>query len=180
MYKLLAAAAVAVSLATPVLAQPVPEKTEVNSTLWIPSTQDFVTEAAYRDMLEIESSKLVASKFDTKDTGFAEQMIKDHTATSAELEGLVSSGKVKANLPAAMDKAHRAKLDKLKGLDGMAFIKAYEDMQVSAHEEAVSLFERYAKSGDNADLKAFAAKTLPRLEDHLKMAHDLEKLARPS
>jgi putative membrane protein len=178
MYKLLVAAAVVASLATPVLAQPVPEKTEVNSTLWIPSTQDFVTEAAYSDMLEIESNKLVASKFDTKDTGFAEQMIKDHTATSAELEGLVSSGKVKANLPAAMDRAHRAKLDKLKGLDGMDFIKAYEDMQVSAHEETVSLFERYAKSGDNADLKAFAAKTLPRLEDHLKMAHDLEKLAR--
>jgi putative membrane protein len=176
MYKYLAAAAVVISFATPVLAQSVPEKTGVNSTLGIsPSTQDFVTEAANSDMLEIESSKLVAAKGDAKDKAFADQMIKDHTATSAELKGLVSSGKVQVNLPAAMDKAHGAKLDKLNSLSGADFTRAYEDMQVSAHKDAVSLFERYAKSGDTADLKAFAAKTLPHLRDHLKMAEDLNK-----
>ena len=107
MYKLLAVAAVAVSFATPVLGQSVPEKTGVNSTLGISSsTQDFVTEAANSDMLEIESSKLVAAKSDTKDKAFADQMIKDHTATSAELKSLVTSGKVQVNLPAGMDKAH--------------------------------------------------------------------------
>jgi putative membrane protein len=74
-----------------------------------------------------------------------------------------------------MDKAHGAKLDKLNSLSGADFTRAYEDMQVSAHKDAVSLFERYAKSGDNADLKAFAAKTLPHLRDHLKMAEDLNK-----
>jgi putative membrane protein len=176
MYKFLATAAVAFSVATPALAQSVPEKTGVNSTLGIsPSTQDFVTEAANSDMLEIESSKLVAAKADAKDKAFADQMIKDHTATSAELKGLVSSGKVQVNMPAAMDKAHGAKLDKLSSLSGADFAKAYEDMQLSAHKDAVSLFERYAKSGDNADLKGFAAKTLPRLREHLKMAEDLNK-----
>jgi putative membrane protein len=176
MYKILATAAVALCVATPVFAQSVPEKTGVNSTLGIsPSTQDFVTEAANSDMLEIESSKLVAAKGDAKDKAFAEQMIKDHTATSAELKGLVSSGKVQVNLPAAMDKAHGAKLDKLNSLSGADFIKAYEDMQVSAHKDAVSLFERYAKGGDNADLKGFAAKTLPHLQEHLKMAQDLNR-----
>ena len=93
MYKYLAAAAVV--FATPVLAQSVPEKSGVNSTLGIsPSTQDFVTEAANSDMLEIESSKLVAAKGDAKNQAFADQMIKDHTATSDELKGLVSRGKV--------------------------------------------------------------------------------------
>jgi putative membrane protein len=176
MYKFLATAAAALSVATPVLAQSVPEKTGVNSTLGIsPSTQDFVTEAANSDLLEIESSNLVAAKADAKDKAFADQMIKDHTATSAELKGLVSRGKVQVNLPSVMDKAHGAKLDKLNGLNGADFTKAYEDMQVSAHKDAVSLFERYAKGGDNADLKAFAAKTLPHLRDHLKMAQDLNK-----
>jgi putative membrane protein len=126
--------------ATPALAQSVPEKTGVNSTLGTsPSTKDFVTEAANSDMLEIESSKLVSAKADAKDKTFAEQMIKDHTATSAELKGLVSSGKVQANLPSVMDKAHGAKLDKLNSLNSAAFIKAYEDMQVSAHKDAVPL-----------------------------------------
>ena len=176
MYKILATAAVALCVATPVFAQSVPEKTGVNSTLGIsPSTQDFVTEAANSDMLEIESSKLVAAKGDAKDKAFAEQMIKDHTATSAELKALVISGKVAADLPAAMDKAHGAKLDKLNSLSGADFTKAYEDMQLAAHKDAVSLFERYAKGGDNATLQAFAAKTLPHLREHLKMAEDLTK-----
>jgi putative membrane protein len=48
-------------------------------------------------------------------------------------------------------------------------------MQVSAHKDAVSLFERYSKDGDNADLKAFAGKYLPHLQEHLKMAQDLDK-----
>jgi putative membrane protein len=176
MHKFLAAAAIATLLATPVAAQSVPEKTGVNSTLGIsPSTQDFVTEAANSDMLEIESSKLVAAKSDTKDKEFADRMIKDHTATSAELKALVASGKVQVDLPSVMDKAHGAKLDKLNSLNGADFAKAYQDLQVSAHKDAVSLFERYAKGGDNQVLMAFAAKTLPTLRDHLKMAEDLAK-----
>ena len=101
MYKYLAAAAVVISFATPVLAQSVPEKTGVNSTLGIsPSTQDFVTEAANSDMLEIESSKLVAAMGDAKDKAFGDQMMKDHTATSAEIRDLVDRGKVQVKLPA--------------------------------------------------------------------------------
>ena len=73
-----------------------------------------------------------------------------------------------------MDKAHQSKLDKLSGLSGADFTKEYESMQVSAHKDAVSLFERYSKSGDNTDLKAFAAKTLPHLQEHLKMAQALK------
>jgi putative membrane protein len=176
MYKYLAAAAVAVAFAAPVLAQSVPEKTGVNTALGIsPSTQDFATEAANSDMLEIESSKLVAAKGDAKDKAFADQMIKDHTATSTELRDLVNRGKVQVKLPATMDKAHAAKLDRLNRLNGTDFSKAYEDLQVSAHKDAVALFARYAKSGDNADLNGFAAKTLPLLREHLKMAEDLAK-----
>ena len=48
-------------------------------------------------------------------------------------------------------------------------------MQVDAHKDAVNLFERYAKGGDNADLKAWAAKTLPALQAHLKMAEEFKK-----
>lgn len=172
---LIAAGALAIVCVAPAFAQSVSEKTGVNSALGIaPKTQDFITEAAQSDMLEIETSKLVGMKSDAKDKAFADQMIKDHSQTSAELKALVG-GKVKASLPTAMDKAHQDKLDKLKKLDGKDFANAYEDMQVSAHKDAVSLFERYAKSGENADLKDWAAKTLPNLKGHLKMAQDLSK-----
>lgn len=175
--KTLLLASTALLVATAAFAQSVPEKTGVNSALGVaPKTQDFVTIAAQSDMLEIESSRLALQKADNNKTKqFAEKMIKDHTETSAELKSLVSSGKVQADAPSSLDKAHQEKLDKLTKLDGKAFTKEYDDMQVSAHKDAVSLFERYGKDGDNADLKAFAGKTLPHLQEHLKMAQELGK-----
>jgi putative membrane protein len=47
--------------------------------------------------------------------------------------------------------------------------------QVSAHKSAVSLFDRYAKGGDNAKLKDWAQKTLPHLQHHLDMANMLDE-----
>lgn len=79
------------------------EKTGVNSVLGVaPSTQDFVTEAATSDMFEIESSKPALERSDEATKAFAKQMVADHEKTTADLKGLVTSGKVKATLPTAM------------------------------------------------------------------------------
>jgi len=161
--------------ASPVFAQSIGEKTGVNSVLGVaPKTEDFVKQAAISDMFEIESSKLAQQKADADSKMFAEKMIKDHTETTAELKALVSGGKVKAEIPAEMDSAHKSKLDKLQGLNGDDFDKQYDSDQKAAHKDAVSLFERYAKGGENADLKAFASKHLPHLQEHLKMAEGLK------
>jgi putative membrane protein len=66
-------------------------------------------------------------------------------------------------------------LDKLKGLKGNDFTKQYRSDQETAHKDAVSLFQRYGKGGDNEALKSWASKTVPALEHHLKMAQDLNK-----
>jgi putative membrane protein len=162
--------------AGPALAQSAGEKTGVNSALGIsPTTADFVKEVAISDMFEIESNKLAQAKGNAAEKSFASQMVTDHTKTSTELEALVSSGKVKAELPAALDSSHQSKLDKLKGESGQDFSSDFDSMQVSAHKDAVSLFERYAKGGENADLKNWAGKTLPALKHHLEMAQGLEK-----
>jgi putative membrane protein len=165
-----------VLLAGPVLAQSIGEKTGVNSALDIaPTTADFVKEVAISDMFEIDSSKLAQDKGNAPEKTFASQMVTDHTKTSTELKTLVSSGKVKADLPTALDSSHQSKLDKLKGESGKDFSSDYDSMQVSAHKDAVSLFERYAKGGDNSDLKDWAGKTLPALKHHLEMAENLKK-----
>jgi putative membrane protein len=162
-------------LAGPALAQSVGEKTGVNSTLGIaPTTADFVKEVAISDMFEIQSSTLAQDKGNAPEKSFATQMVTDHTKTSTELKGLVSSGKVKADVPSALDSSHQSKLDKLKGESGKDFSSDYDSMQVSAHKDAVSLFERYAKGGDNADLKDWAGKTVPALQHHLDMAQKLK------
>jgi len=87
---------------------------------------------------------------------------------------------VKIEVPTAMDPAHQEKLDKLKGLQGGDFDKEYDSIQQSAHKDAVDLFSRYGRSGDNKDVKAFASKHLPHLQQHLKMANDLPKSSQAS
>jgi putative membrane protein len=165
-------------LATPVLAQSVGEKTGVNSTLGIsPSTQDFVTQVAVSDMFEINTSKLAQSKGNPTEKTFAEQMIADHSKTSGELKRLVNAGTNNTNkvdVPSQMDSAHQSKYDKLKDLTGADFSSTYASQQVDAHKDAVSLFERYSKGGDNAELKDWAGKTLPALKHHLEMAQKLD------
>ena len=175
--KSLAIAGLAVFLASPVFAQTAAEKTGVNSVMGIaPKTEDFVTEAAGSDMFEIESSKLAVERSqDAAMKTFAQQMITDHTKTSDELKALVAGGKVTATIPAAMSSSQQSMLDKLKALQGDDFTKQYHSDQEDVHEDAVDLFKRYGDSGDNADLKAWAATTRPALEHHLQMATDMNK-----
>jgi putative membrane protein len=172
--KYLASAVALVLLATPALAQSAGESTGVNSALGItPTTTDFVKEAATSDMFEIRSSQLAQERGSGPEKTFAATMIKDHTKTSEDLKSMVSSGDVKADLPAALDGSHQSELDKLKSLKGAEFSSRYDKDQVSGHKDAVSLFERYARSGDNPKLKDWAGKTLPTLRHHLEMAEEL-------
>ena len=161
-------------LAWPSLAETVGEKTGVNSALGIaPTTKDFVQEAAISDMFEIQSSKIASTKLAGPEKEFADHMIMDHTKTTAEL----TEGAKNANvpIPTGLDSAHQSMLDKLSSLKGDDFRKQYFNDQVSAHKDAVSLFTRYGKGGDNPKLKDWAATTLPTLQHHLDMARGLYK-----
>ena len=139
-----------------------------------PSTEEFVKKVAISDMMEIQSSQLALSRQPDADTKtFAEQMVKDHEETSRQLKTLVNSGKVTGPLPTSLDTDHQSKFDELKSKSGKEFDRAYDQMQLQAHEEAVALFEQYSQAGDNPDLKAWAGRTLPRLKEHLAMAKKL-------
>jgi putative membrane protein len=158
-----------------VLAQSVGEKTGVNSALGIaPRTEDFIKEAATSDMLEIEAAKVAQQKGNAEEKKFAEQMITDHTKTSSELKAMIS-GELTAAIPTALDDSSQKKLQKLKDAKPEDFAGEYDPMQVSAHKDAVSLFDRYAKGGDNSKLKNWAGKTLPALQHHLEMAQAMDK-----
>jgi putative membrane protein len=175
MKKILIAAAFALS-ATAAFAQSATEATGVNSALGVvPKTEDFVLQASASDMFEIESSKLAVQKGDEATKAFAQQMIADHEKTSAELKALLAGGKIQGTPVTALTEDHKEEVDGLAKLEGAEFNEEYIDAQVEAHEDAVDLFKRYADEGENAELKAWAAKTLPALEHHYKMAQDLDK-----
>jgi putative membrane protein len=175
MKKAILAAALVAAFATSASAQSVGEKSGVNSTLGIaPKTEDFIKEAAMSDMTEIEAAKIAQQKGNADEKRFAAMMVTDHTKTSTELKSMVT-GEMKAAVPAALDDASEKKLTKLRDAKPEDFAATYDPMQVSAHKDAVSLFERYAKGGDNNALKDWAGKTLPALQHHLEMAQALDK-----
>jgi putative membrane protein len=174
MKKTVVLAAAFAMLALPVFAETVGEKTGVNSTLGIaPTTEDFVQEAAISDMFEIQSSKIALEKLSGPEKDFANHMITDHTKTTTELVGAAKNANVP--IPAALDSSHQSMMDKLNSLNGDDFRKQYFSDQVSAHKDAVSLFERYGKGGENSNLKDWASTTLPTLQHHLDMAQKLYK-----
>jgi putative membrane protein len=139
------------------------------------SSKAFVTKAAQSDMFEIQSSQLVdqSGVKDASTKSFAQKMIEDHTKTSNELKQTLRDNKAEQNLPSSMSKSQQKMLNRLKGLRGEALGAQYRRDQLDVHQKAVNLFQAYANTGDNEALKAWAAKTLPALEQHLQMAKQL-------
>ncbi|QKC98307.1 DUF4142 domain-containing protein [Mesorhizobium sp. NZP2298] len=135
--------------------------------LAVETAQEFVTKAAIGGMFEVQSSKAAQDKL--QDQGlkdFSQKMISDHGAANAKLESI--AGEQKLKVPTDLDAARKSDVDKLQA--GTAPVDAsYLEMQKAAHADAVGLFEAYAKDGDNAALKSFAADTLPTLRMHQDM-----------
>ena len=132
----------------------------------------FVKTAAMDGMAEVEHGKLAAQNAASNDVKqFAQRMVDDHGKSNEELRRLASEKNLP--LPTELDAKHKAMQDKLAKLTGAAFDKAYMTHMVGAHKDAVSLFQREAKGGKDAEMKVFAEKTLPTLQEHLKMAQDL-------
>lgn len=77
--------------------------------------------------------------------------------------------------PALLDDRRQGLIDDLRGAKSSEFDARYMGQQVDAHKEALILMQGYAKDGDNAAVKSFAAVTAPAVQDHLNMAQPLYK-----
>jgi putative membrane protein len=134
--------------------------------------RDFVKGAAIGGMGEVEEAKLAVQHTQSDAVkNFAQQMITDHTKLNDDLQAIAS--RIGVTPPAALDKEHAAMLQRAGKLSGSQFDKRYMQDQVSEHRKAISLFEKEAKSGQNPELKTFAANALPTLQRHLQMAQDI-------
>jgi putative membrane protein len=136
-------------------------------------TQSFTKSAASANMLEVESSRLALDKAQNKDVkSFAQMMIDDHTKAGEQMKTAVQN----AGLPPPAEKMtprHQDMVNKLKQAGDGRFDGQYVALQVKAHDEAVNLFSKYAKNGDNPEMKKFAEATLPTLEKHKSAVEDL-------
>ena len=64
--------------------------------------------------------------------------------------------------------------NKLSTLSGDAFDREYISMMVKDHEKDVKEFEKVSTKAKDADVRAFAAKTLPTLREHLQQVRDIQ------
>jgi putative membrane protein len=129
---------------------------------------DFMTKAAQGGMAEVELGKLAAAKAQNAEVKqFAQKMVADHGKANDELKAL--AGEKNFSMPVRLDAKHQSVVDKLNGLSGAEFDKAYVDAMLADHEEDVALFKSEADGGKDADVKAWAGKTLPSLQMHLDM-----------
>jgi putative membrane protein len=127
--------------------------------------REFVEKAAIGGRFEVESSELALSKGVSGSLrDFADMMVADHGKANAELTQLAKTKAIQP--PAKLDAKHQQDLDKLSALSGEEFERTYRDMQTRAHEEAIQLFEKAAAECKDADLRAFAQRTLPTLRKH--------------
>ena len=148
-------------------------KTTMTTTSKLSATDHkFVMEAAMGGMEEVQLGQLAAQKaMDPEVKNFGQHMVDDHSKANTQLMQLASQ---KGLTPPTTLPADKQKdMDKLNSLSGAAFDKAYIDMMVKDHKKDVAEFQKQAKNGKDADLKSFAATTLPTLQNHLKMVQDI-------
>ncbi|HKQ99384.1 MAG TPA: DUF4142 domain-containing protein [Pyrinomonadaceae bacterium] len=132
----------------------------------------FVMEAALGGMTEVELGRLATERGASDAVKqFGQRMVDDHSRANDELMQLVSGKGVQ--LPTALDAKHQAMVTKMSSLSGAAFDRAYAKQMVKDHDKTIALFQGEASRGADADLKAFAQKTLPTLQEHLSMARAL-------
>jgi putative membrane protein len=133
--------------------------------------KEFMTKAAIGGMAEVSMGQMASTKgSDAGVKAFGNRMVTDHSKANDELKTLATQKGM--SLPTDVDAEHKNKADELSKKSGKDFDKAYMDDMVKDHEKDVAEFQKASQNAADADLKAWATKTLPTLQDHLKMARE--------
>ena len=134
--------------------------------------QSFLKEAAAGGMMEVELGR-VATQNAASDRvkQFGQRMVDDHSKANDELKQLAAREDV--TLPGTMSAADKKQVDRLSKLHGVAFDRAYMQAMVDDHQKDVAKFRQQSTKAQDPDIKEFAARTLPTLEQHLQMAKDI-------
>ena len=176
---LLSSAAMSLMLAAPGVAQTMsntakPQATPVAAQQLSTQDRNFAKDAAIGGLAEVELGKLAQQNAqDDQVKQFGQRMVQDHSAANNDLQSIASAQNIQ--LPQQLDQKHQAVSDRLSKLHGPAFDRAYMANMVKDHNEDMAAFRREAQAGRDPDLKQFAAKTLTVIEQHDKMAHDVNR-----
>jgi putative membrane protein len=135
---------------------------------------DFIKNAAIGGMAEVELGKLAEQKARSPDLkSFGARMVHDHSRADEQLATIAKEQGAAA--PQQLDTEHTQMRDRLAKLQGEAFDRAYIRMMVAEHDKAAKVFRQEAQMGQDREVKRFARETLAMIEQHDKLAHDIER-----
>ncbi len=133
------------------------------------SDAEFLQRAAADGIAEVELGKLAEQKALRDEVKqFGTRMVKDHGQANDELRAIAGAKGVA--LPAEMDRKHRKAMEKLQKVLGPDFDREYMDLMAADHKKDLKEFRKKAKSGKDIEIRNFAAKTVPTLQEHLDSA----------
>jgi putative membrane protein len=139
--------------------------------------KSFLKDAAEAGNAEVDASKTALDKSSNADVKtFAQMMVDDHGKAGTELKGLAEQKGVKVSDTPSVAKKTEIKM--LSERKGSSFDQHYaESIGVKAHQDTIKLFQKEVDKGTDADVKAWASKTLPTLQHHLEAAQALKTKA---
>jgi putative membrane protein len=131
-----------------------------------------MTKAAQGGMMEIQLAKMAQEKAASDEVKeYAKKIEQDHKKASEQLKEIASERGI--NLPEDLGK-HAKDVEKMSKLSGEEFDRAYIRSQVKDHKKDINLFQKQANRGMDSSVKEFAGNTVPVLQEHLRMAEQLQ------
>jgi putative membrane protein len=131
--------------------------------------QRFIKDAAAGGIAEVQFGKLASEKAASPQVkDFGKKMVTDHSKVNKELQHLASTNNVQ--ISDKLEGKHKSTYDRLAKLSGEKFDREYMKTMIDDHKADVDTFKKQSDKADNADVKSFAAKTLPTLQEHLDLA----------
>jgi len=138
---------------------------------------EFMVKAASGGLLEVELGRMVMQKASSQQVkDFGKMMVEDHTKSNQELKALAAQKNI--TIPTAVGEEHQEHINQLAGKSGTEFDEEYMQLMTKDHQEDIDHFSEAAQEAQDADIKAFAAKSLPVLRHHLQMAEQMEGMAK--
>ena len=137
-----------------------------------PGDRRFMVDAASSGMVEIVLGRVAEEKAANDAVRrFGSRMVDDHNQANEELKAMALAKSVP--LPTGLTSDQKAMVGQMKKRKGASFDQAYLSRMVQDHRRLVTLFEHAGSSADDADVKAYAGRTLAVLRAHLQMAQQL-------
>lgn len=147
-----------------------------------PSDPQIVGIVVAANQIDIDAGNLALKKAHSQQTrDFAKQMVADHSALQKSVFALGAKLHVtpaESGTQASLKKEAAETMEKLKGLKGAAFDKAYIDHEVAYHKQVIDAVSTVLiPNAKNDELKSALQGAAPLFQGHLEHAEHLQASA---